>query len=205
MLSSLVYLIISAFALGKLFGAYGVLASNIVCAILTLLTVWLYYAVKNKKLLPAPENYLNLLDDLHIGPGDIISLDIRDKKDISLVAEQIQMFCRGHKVDKKTGVKAAVCFEELAVNIISFGFPKCKKKLGIDLRLVYSKNEIIMRLRDNCPLFDVERHIAEDITASGEEPELRLGLKLIGGLSENIKYVNSLETNNVILKFALTE
>ena len=33
--------------------------------------------------------------------------------------------------------------------------------------------------------------------------EMKLGLKLISDLSENITYVHSLETNNVIMRFPL--
>ena len=201
-LSSVVYTICSAFILGKLFGAYGVLASNLLISVLLLATVWIYMAVVTKKLFPKAEDYLELPDNFDISPKDIISLDIRDMEDVSLVAEQIQLFCKGHKVDGNTGMKAALCFEELAVNIINFGFPKCKTLASIDLRLVFSKDEIVMRLRDNCPMFDVERYIAQGIERSGDD--IRLGLKMIGGLAENISYVHSLETNNVIIRFPIT-
>ncbi len=202
-LSSLVNLIISAFVLGRLFGAYGVLASNFMCAVLTLLMIWMYYAKLKKRILPTPDDYLNLPQELHCAPGDIISLDIRDNEDISLVAEQIQLFCRGHKIDKKIGIKTAVCFEELAVNIIRFGFPKCKKDPSIDIRLVFSPNELVMRLRDNCPMFDVERYIAQGLDSSKDKDDIGLGLKMISGLAENISYIHSLETNNVILRYPL--
>lgn len=151
-----------------------------------------------KKLFPSPDDYLSLPDSFDLSPGDVISLDIRDNEDISLVAEQIQLFCKGHKIDSKTGMKAALCFEELAVNIINFGFPKCKKQPGIDLRIVFAENEMVMRLRDNCPMFDVERYIAQEI--DGAE-DIRLGLKMISGLEEHISFVHSLENNNVIIRF----
>ncbi len=133
-------------------------------------------------------------------PGDVISLEIRDTEDVSLVSEQIQLFCRGHKIDRKTGMKAALCFEELALNIIHFGFPKCKRNPCIGIRLVISENELIMRLRDNCPMFDVEWYIAHRIDASRDDGDIHIGLKMIGSLTENIKYVHSLENNNVIIR-----
>lgn len=200
-LDSLIFPVSAAFILGRLFGAYGVLATNPVSQLMSLTAVWIYYAVKCRKPLPTPDEYMNLPKELHCAPGDVISLDIRDEDDISLVAEQIQLFCRGHKIDKKIGMKAALCFEELAVNIINFGFPKCKKQPAIDLRLVFADGELVMRLRDNCPMFDVERNIAQEISGAEDETELRLGLKMIGGLAENISYVHSLENNNVILRF----
>jgi two-component sensor histidine kinase len=101
----------------------------------------------------------------------------------------------------KTEMKAALCFEELAVNVIQFGFPKCKKEPCIDLRLVISEDELVMRLRDNCPMFDVERYIAQQIKDSNDDGDPHLGLKMIASLSENIRYVHSLENNNVILRF----
>ena len=111
------------------------------------------------------------------------------------------LFCKGRKIGSKTGTKAALCFEELAANIINFGFPKCKRQPGLDLRLVFAKDEIVMRLRDNCPMFDVERYIAQEIDGTDESAELRLGLKLIGSFAENISYVHSLDNNNVIIRF----
>ena len=91
-LSSIVYTIISAFTLGKLFGAYGVLASDLMRVVLLMLTVWIYYAIVTKKLFPSPDDYLALPDIFDLNPGDVISLDIRDAEDVSLVAEQIQLF-----------------------------------------------------------------------------------------------------------------
>lgn len=203
MCSSLLYVVVSAFVLGTLFGAYGILACFLVSDILCLVTVWALYAARLRKPLPSPDDYLNLPDDFHRGPGDVISLDIRDMEDVSLVALQIGMFCKGHKIDRKTGFAASVCFEELAVNTIQHGFPKCAKDPGMDLRLVYHERELIVRLQDNCPAFDVEKQIA--LALSEGDAEEHIGMKIIGGMASNIRYVHSLETNNVILRFPLTQ
>ena len=64
-------------------------------------------------------------------------------------------------------------------------------------------DELILRLRDNCPVFNVERYIAQEIASSDSEP--RLGLKLVGSLAKDISYVHALETNNVIIRFPLAE
>lgn len=197
----IVFTILSALILGNLFGAYGILGTKLFSAILTLITVWLFYAVKCKKLFPSRDNYLALPDNFELSPGDVISLDIQDTKDVVIVAEQIQLFCKGHKIDSKTVMRAALCFEELAINIINFGFPKCKSKPCIDLRLVFTKDELVMRLRDNCPMFDVERYIGQTIDRTDKSAKISFGLKIISGLAGNISYVHSLENNNVIIRF----
>lgn len=122
-LSSIVYTIASAFTLGKLFGSHGILASDMLRVLLLMLTVWLYYAVITKKVFPSPTDYLALPDTFYLDPGDIISLDIRDAEDVSIVAHQIQLFCSGHGIGDEIGMKAALCFEEMAASIIRFGFP----------------------------------------------------------------------------------
>ena len=84
------------------------------------------------------------------------------------------------------------------------GFPKCRKQPCIDLRIVFADRELVMRLRDNCPQFDVERHIAQEICKSEKKEGTKIGLKMVSALAENIKYVHSLETNNIILRFPLS-
>ena len=97
----------------------------------------------------------------------------------------------------------AVCFEELAVNVIRYGFPKCKKKPELSVRVVYTGEELTLRMKDNCPMFDVEHFIARDLNMVSDS-EKNIGLKLVAGLSDNITYVHSLDSNNVILQYPLS-
>ncbi|MCR5480277.1 MAG: hypothetical protein K6F27_10535 [Ruminococcus sp.] len=64
--------------------------------------------------------------------------------------------------------------------------------------VVYADDELVMRLQDNCPMFDVERYIAQEIDRA---EDIRLGLKITGGLADDISYVHSLGNNNVIIRF----
>ena len=203
--TSLVYVVLSAYVLGAAFGPYGVLASVLLSDFLSLATVWLYYAVSKRRLIPTPEDYMALPENFHRSPGDVILLDVRDEEDVSLVSQQIQLFCKGHKIDSQTGYEAAVCFEELAVNTMHHGFPKCKKAPGIDLRVVYDPKELIIRMQDNCPSFNVERQIAMTLSEDTADTPEHLGLRILGGMASDIKYVHSLETNNVIMRFTLEE
>ena len=91
----------------------------------------------------------------------------------------------------------------MAVNVIRYGFPTCKKRPGINLRLVYDREELILRLQDNCPPFNVGREIAMAIDEGAVDPAEKLGLRILGGMESNIQYVQSLETNNVIICFPI--
>ncbi len=58
-------------------------------------------------------------------------------------------------------------------------------------------------MQDNCSYFNVERQIAMAISDCSLSPEDKLGLKVLGGMAGDIKYVHTLEINNVILRFPL--
>ena len=126
---------------------------------------------KKRKIIPKLKDYLDLPESFSRKPGDIIDLDVRDNEDISLTSAQIMLFCKGHRIDEKIGFRASICFEELAANIIQHGFPECKKNPGIDLRLVYDPDRLIIRMQDNCSAFDVERQIALAVSEGKSDPE----------------------------------
>ena len=104
-LSILIYVVLAADVLGVVFGAYGILAAFPVSDFLSLATVLACCSFKTRKLLPSKSDYRALPENFQLSPGDVILLDIRDEDDVSLVSEQIQMFCKGHGIDRKTRVE----------------------------------------------------------------------------------------------------
>ena len=205
LLSILVYTILGAVVLGSVFGIRGVLCCFLASDILSLLTVWMYNVIKSGKLIPSVSDYLALPSGFHIEPWNVISLNIRNRRDITPVARQIEFFCSGHEIDRMKGYEVAVCFEELAGNIIEYGFPACKKKPGIELRVVYTEKELIMRIKDNCPMFDVERSMAKRAEITDGDPKIGLGMRILRSMAEHITYVHSLEMNNVLIRFQIQE
>ena len=200
--SQLVFIVSSAFVLGKLFGVYGILASFAVSDALSLLAVCIFYQIKCKRLRLKTKDLLNLPAEFELGPGDVISLDVRNMEDVSFTSEQIQLFCRGHKYDPKVVYYAALVFEELAANIIEYGFPKNKKKDPIiDLRVVALKDQLVLRLRDDCPHFDITKRIAE-INSDESDPSSGLGIRITSKMAKNITYTHAFETNNIIITYA---
>ena len=202
LISTVVFPIVSGLVLGKLFGQYGVLMCYTVGDLLSLAAVWIYYAVTNGKIIPSPGDYLNLPEDFHIEPGDIISLDIRNEEDISLTAEQITLFCRGHGLSPRICSNAAVCFEEMAVNTVKHGFPLNRSTVPmIDLRVVISEKLLIIRMQDNCPKYDVGARVAALSNADREKQLSDLGTWVTWKLADDLRYVYSFETNTIFLEF----
>lgn len=201
--AQLVFVLLSSFVLGKLFGIYGILSSYTVSDALSLLAIFIFYAVKNRVNLPKTKDYLNLPDDFYLNPGDVISLDIRDMDDVTLASDQIMLFCKGHKIDHKTAYYAALSFEELAANIVEHGFPENSSAHPIiDLRAVIIDSKFVIRLSDNCPQFDITKLIAE-ANAEGADVTKNIGIRIVSKIASDINYMHVFETNKLIISFNL--
>lgn len=197
-----VFVLLSALVLGKLFGVYGILACFTVSDGISMLAVYIFYAVQNRTHRITRHELLALPPEFDLFPGDVISLDIRDEQDVVFTSEQIQLFCKGHKYDPKVGYYAALTFEELASNIIEYGFPQNKKKNPIiDLRVVALEDALIMRIRDDCPHFDITKRIAE-INGDDSDPTGNLGIRITSKTAKDISYTHAFETNNIIITYS---
>ena len=201
--AQLAFVLLSAFVLGKLFGVYGILACFTVSDALSLLAVGVFYAIKCRKPIPSSRDLLALPDEFRLAPGDLISLDIRSMDDVTLASEQIALFCKGHKVDRKIAYYAALCFEELAANVVEYGFPQNSSSHPIiDLRIVITGNKFVIRMRDNCPQYDITKQIAV-ANAEDADPTQNIGIRIVSKLASDISYMHAFETNSLIVSFDL--
>lgn len=199
----LLFVVLSAFVLGNLFGSLGILACFTVSDALTLLAVFLYYTIRSRKLPPTRRDFLNLPDEFRVHPGDVISLDIQSREDISLVSEQIMLFCKGHKIDSRIAYFASLSFEELSSVILERGFPKNRSSRPmIDLRAVITDETFVIRLRDNCPKYDITKEIAA-VNEAGNDPAHNIGIRIVSKLASDITYLNTFDTNSLIIQFKL--
>ena len=201
--TQLVFVLMAAFVLGKMYGSYGILACFTASDALTLIAVYLYYVIMCRKGRPTRRDFLNLPDYFYLNPGDKISLDIRNIDDVSLGAHQIMLFCKGHKIDPTNSYYASLAFEELASNIVLYGFPNNKSEYPIiEMRAVISENNFVLRLRDNCPQYDVTKKIVE---LNEEDADLlnNMGTRIVSQIADDITYLRTFDTNSLIIKFKL--
>lgn len=203
--TQLVFVLPTAYILGRLFGVYGILACYTASDALTLIVILIIYQIKTSRMKPERMDFLNLPDEYHLHPGDVISLDIRDEEDVSLCSEQIMMFCSGHKINKRISYYASLAFEEMASNIVTYGFPENHDSDPmIDLRVVITESKLVLRLCDNCPLYDIKKQIAA-VNEEDSDPLHNIGTRIVSKIASDIVYLNTFETNNVIISFDLEE
>lgn len=192
----LAFLAISTFVLGKIFGINGLFAAVPVSEVL----VFCFYLI-SARIIGRGKNRVNALlmlpDDFGYAPEDSLEFSITTMQEVIGISEQIGSFCKNHGIDRKRAYYAALCLEELAGNVVEHGFRKDNKKHSCDVRVMIDGNDVLLRIRDDCPYFNLkERYEAmnqEDLAAN-------VGIRLVYGIAKSVDYVNLLNTNTLIIR-----
>lgn len=102
-----------------------------------------------------------------------------------------------------TMIISSLAFEELASNVVLYGFPLSSSAQPIlDVRVVISENTLVIRMRDNCPRYDVTKQIAA-VNDEDCDPLHNIGTRVLSKIAFDIKYLNTFDTNNLIVRFEL--
>lgn len=126
-----------------------------------------------------------------------MDLSVKSVEEVVRVAEEVHAFCRDRGLDERTAHMSALCLEEMAGNVVEHGFTKDRKPHSVDIRVVHTKNHVILRLRDDCVPFDpAEREAMRD----PEDPAKNVGIRMVYSIAEKIEYQNLLGLNVLTMR-----
>ena len=151
--------------------------------------------VKNKKFAVNADSFALLSDSFGVKSEDCFEATIGKREEVVEVSKQAYDFCIEHGLGKKTAHIIALSSEEMANNVVVYGF-KGRRDHNIDIRVMIKNGSPVLRIRDNCEHFDPV-HFLELHKADG--PEEHIGIRMIMKLVKNANYVNSLGLNNLTL------
>ena len=136
------------------------------------------------------------------GSGDSLVLDIHDLKDVTKTAVNVQAYCSEHGIGGKTGTYAALCLEEIAGNIVSHGFEADRRHHHhIEVRVVIKDGSVVLRIKDDCIPFNPQEWY--DMVDPGKNPASNIGIRLVYGLAQEVKYQNLLGLNVLTIKLSV--
>lgn len=125
------------------------------------------------------------------------SFSIRTVEEAVTVSEQIGDFLMEHEIDKKTSVFSKLCIEELATNVIEHGFIKDDKKHYCDIRVMIEQDEVILRIRDDCPYFNIRERYD---SLSKKDKRSGMGIRMVFSAAKDVNYISILKTNTLIIR-----
>ena len=152
-----------------------------------------YYKLKRQNLW---DKILLLPDNFDVPDEDKLDSTIYDMAEVAELSEAAWDFCTGHGCDPKTRYAVSSSVEELAGNIITHGFNDGKKH-SVDLRVIKKDDEYMLRMRDNCILFDPTKQLEE---FTEDDTSSHLGLRMVNAQAEDIQYTAMLNLNNLIIR-----
>ena len=178
-------------------GMNGVYIANVLNGVVTLLTVFVYSVLKNRRIPRNTEELMVIPDSFGVSEDDRMDLTVRSMDEVVLVSERVQQFCLEKGLDARRSALAGLAMEEMAGNVVSHGFHKDNKKHSVDIRIVYKNSGLLFRIRDDCRPFDPgERRKLTDPS----DPVSNIGIRLVYQTVEDVEYQSILGLNVLTIR-----
>ena len=142
------------------------------------------------------EDYLLLPADFGAAKDKQLDITVTTKEEVLGLSERTQTFCEASGIDARRSMFAGVCIEEMAGNIVDYGFDDGKDHF-VDVRVIVKGEQVIIRLRDDCRSFDPKKQVE---LHNPEDPAAHIGIRLVRKIATTFDYVNVLKLNNLIIK-----
>lgn len=193
-LHRLVYIVSCAFILGNLFGLIGIWMAFPVSELLLSLTI-IGMAVKQGGSFPVDFRAMLFLPEAFgANPDDIFEDTVEDIDDAVRVSRRAEEFCILRGIAASESMHVAHCIEELAINSVQHGFKNGKERLEVNL--VIKDKKVTLRLRDNAEVFDPVKWAK---MSDPDDPCAHIGLRMTIRIAKDVRYVNTMKTNQVII------
>ncbi len=164
---------------------------DILCILVMLVFSW--HALKRVDF--HADTVISLPDSFGASPDEFREYSLKNMQDVPSVSKSVITFCSVRGIDKKPAMFAGICIEEMAKNIFVHG-SRPGKNTHVDVRVVV-KDDLTIRIRDNCPEFDPRKRLE---LYQPQSPEQNFGIRLTAKLARQIDYYNNAGINTLIIK-----
>ena len=193
-------LILSAAALVPVLGADAVWWAFPVSQFLVMCYYGIVVAIESRRIKIYREGLWNrvllLPDSFDVTDREKLDVTITDMDGVMQLADAVWNFCELHGCDSATRNHLVLSVEELAGNMIHYGFTDGKPHC-IEARILKKPGGYYVRFRNDCLIFDPVRQVK---LLSDEDPTYHIGLRMIAGLARDIQYTCVLKLNNILVK-----
>ncbi len=166
-------------------GIDGIAVGFVATELITVIAAWIFRKIKHKN------TSFYIVPDKN--PGTNLDFSIKSTmEDAQKVNRRIMDFCKENGVSGNRANLAAVCAEEMTVNIIKFGG---KTSNWIDINLCLEDDICRLRIRDNGVNFNPLEYSYDH-----EEFDIH-GIELVKKVSKSMDYIRAIDMNNTIISF----
>lgn len=197
LLDNFVFPCLAAVVLGFTFGINGIWASVLVAEILMLITIYLLAWRRIGHMPKCLDDLLFLPENFDVPQEDRLEFSCQNMEGVVDASKAAYDFVLQKSGDREKANLIALCIEELAGNVIRWGF-ESEKKNAVDIRITY-QGQFVLRFRDNCRPFDPKKWL-ELNQPSEKDPSSNLGIRMTVQRMEDIRYMSTLKLNHLLIK-----
>lgn len=187
----ILYVTLLSYILSGFLGMTGIWIAQVGGNILLSLTILVMVWIMNRKITLSIPGLCCYREDFGVDDENRLNLSIRSIDDVINISVRVTGFCLEHGISKKTAFHAGLCIEELAGNIVSHGFSG-KKSESVDISIIRSDDELTIRFKDNCPLFNPKELNA---IFDPEDPAKNVGVRIVRNICDEMEYHSLLGLN----------
>ena len=162
--------------------------NGVLCAAVILAGAWIVL----KRCPRSLEDMMAIPADFGAADNEQLNIPVRNMDEVMEVSRQVIGFCEKRGIDRRRSFLAGLCMEEMAGNVVRHGFSKDEKKHSVDIRVVHSGDEIILRIRDDCRAFNPSERVR---VMEQDDMGKNVGIRLIYGMARDVSYQNLLGMN----------
>lgn len=190
-----------------IFKIKGLYIANILNGFVCAFLIFGYVIKKTHHFPKTMEELLMLPDNFGVSEEERMDLEICQHRDspafsgqlteVDDISDRVIGFCTKHGIDRHRAMNAGLALEEMASNVIEYGFSNKGRSHSIDIRVVHKDGDIILRILDNCAAFNpLER--MNQLNASGAEENI--GIRIVHGIAKDVQYQNLLGLNVLTMR-----
>ena len=143
------------------------------------------------------DKILLLPDSFDVPESDRIDISISTIEEITEYAQIIGDFCLSHGCESRRANHMRHAVDEMAGNVFEHGFSKDNKKHTIDVRAVKKGDDYILRIRDDCYIFDPVHQLQ---LLYPDDLFRNIGVRLIMKTAKDVQYTSILKLNNLVVR-----
>lgn len=190
-----VFLVASAYVMGKTMGYMGYFLCFPVSEILYIISIVLIAWAKAGHFPHTIEDFLFLDPQFEVEESRVMDVSVHSRDEVVELSDRAISFCVENGYDPKNAYYVGLAVEELARNIFEHGADDGKKHF-VDMKVIVHDDGIFLRLRDNCRQFN-PRERAEMIT---NDPKQNIGIRIVSQISRAMDYNNLFNMNQLTIK-----
>lgn len=185
-------MVIPSLILAPIIGAMGVWLSNPIGIVMTILTVPIYDIIYWKRIPRNMDEWMFLSPNFGVSKENFMDIPIHNLEEVSAASARIQEFCEQHDVEKKSSYYAALCLEEMAGNVVKYGFSADNKRHSLNSIVMFKKGDIVLRIKDDCVPFNPKE--MSDLIKGNENFD-NIGIRVVMDIAKDVNYQNMLGLN----------